>query len=323
MATQPHLISLGWGFVLVTTLSGGANFMRFFNAIQQFNQWRQLKVKRIDGYDLDLRQFCMFVRNKEIEDVRIEEITDWLGLYKQMGFETWTIIKKSMALRKFFEYYGRQKYDVLDYWLIPIPQKTYTMPRVCTPEAFKQLMAAIPVETTAYYHIRNRCLISLIWDTGARLGEIVSLNTTDLDLENKEVVIKTEKSRGMRPFRKLPYGEVTDVTIQKWLKCRAHIALDYDLPEPDALFIGLKATGGKRLALGAAGEIFRKYSNKAKLPVVNAHSLRHHFGTELAKDGCNNSIISEALGHSSLQSSYRYTMVESSDLSRILKKRLR
>jgi len=53
--------------------------MKLYDAIKQFNQWRSLKVKRIDGYDLDLRQFCRFVGNKEIEDVGIEEITDWLS----------------------------------------------------------------------------------------------------------------------------------------------------------------------------------------------------------------------------------------------------
>lgn len=296
--------------------------MKLYDAIKQFNQWRSLKVKRIDGYDLDLRQFCIFVGNKEIEDVGIEEITDWLGRYKSLGFQAWTILKKAMALRKFFEYYGRMKYDVLDYWLIPLPRKEFTMPRVCTEQAYRKLLSVIPIKTTAYYHFRNRCLISLIWDTGARLGEITALDIGDVDLKNNSIVIKTEKSRGMRPFRKIPYSNETGISLKKWLKSRAHIALDYDLPEPEALFIGLKATGGKRLATCAAGEIFRKYSRKAGLPVVNAHSLRHHFGTDLAKRGFNNSLISEALGHAQLSSSFQYTQVNNEDLECALRKRL-
>ncbi|HCC60371.1 MAG: hypothetical protein A2402_01735 [Candidatus Staskawiczbacteria bacterium RIFOXYC1_FULL_37_43] len=299
--------------------------MKLYDGIKQFNQWRALKVKRIDGYDLDLRQFCIFVGNKEIEDVTIQEIVAWLGWYKKLDFAAWTVLKKAMALRKFFEYYGRMKFDVVDYWLIPMPRKEFTMPRVCTEQTYRQLLSVIPKKSTTYYHLRNRCLINLVWDTGARLGEIVALNTGDLDLKNHSIVIKTEKSRGMRPFRKIPYGKESAVSMRKWMRKRTEIAKERDLPQPEALFIGLKGgsgIAGRRLAMCAAGEIFRKYSNKAGLPYVNAHSLRHHFGTDLAKRGFNNSLISEALGHSQLSSSFQYTQVNNEDLEFALRKRL-
>jgi len=299
--------------------------MKLYDAIKQFNQWRALKVKRIDGYDLDLRQFCIYVGNKDIEDITIQEITQWLSWYKRLDFAAWTVLKKAMALRKLFEYYGRMKYDVIDYWLIPLPKKEFTMPRVCTEQTYKQLLSVIPKNSTTYYHLRNRCLINLIWDTGARLGEVVALNVGDVDHKNHAIVIKTEKSRGMRPFRKIPYGKDSAVSMKKWMKKRAEIAKERDLPQPDALFIGLKGgrgIDGNRLAMCAAGEIFRKYSNKAGLPYVNAHSLRHHFGTDMAKKGFNNSLISEALGHAQLSSSFQYTQVNNEDLEVALRKRL-
>jgi len=297
--------------------------MKLYDAIKQFNLWRALKVKRIDGYDLDLRQFCIFVGNKEIEDITIQEVVAWLGWYKKLDFAAWTVLKKAMALRKLFEYYGRMKFDVVDYWLIPMPKKEFAMPRICTETSYRKLLSVIPKRSTAYYHLRNRCLINLVWDTGARIGEITALNVGDVDQKSHAIVIKTEKSRGMRPFRKIPYGKESAISMRKWLRCRGRIALEYELPEPDALFVGLKATGGKRLATCAAGEIFRKYSNKAGLPYVNAHSLRHHFGTDLAIRGFNNSIISEALGHSQLSSSFQYTQIRNEDLELALRKRLR
>ncbi len=296
--------------------------MKLYDAIKQFNQWRALKVKRIDGYDLDLRQFCIFVGNKDIEDITIQEVVAWLGWYKKLDFASWTVLKKAMALRKLFEYYGRMKFDVVDYWLIPMPKKEFAMPRICTETNYRKLLAVIPKKSKAYYHLRNRCLINLLWDTGARLGEVTALNVGDVDQKNHSIIIKTEKSRGMRPFRKIPYGKESAVSMKKWVRCRTQIAKDYKLPEPDALFVGLKATGGKRLATCAAGEIFRKYSNKAGIPYVNAHSLRHHFGTDMAIRGFNNSLISEALGHAQLSSSFQYTQIRNEDLESALRKRL-
>jgi len=155
---------------------------------------------------------------------------------------------------------------------------------------------------------------------------VVALNVGDVDQKGRAIVIKTEKSRGMRPFRKIPYGSESAVSLRKWMKKRADIAKTRNLPQPEALFIGLKGgrgIAGKRLAMCAAGEIFRKYSNKAGLPYVNAHSLRHHFGTDMAKRGFNNSLISEALGHSQLSSSFQYTQIQNEDLEVALRKRLR
>jgi integrase/recombinase XerC len=295
--------------------------MKFKEAIQFFNKFRQLKVEHNNGADSDLKNFAMFMHNCDIENVRAEDVLEYLNYYPEFEFERATLIKKETHLRKFFEFYKRQGYDIVDPYMIPVSRPKFTMPRVCDEKSYRKLIAAIPKDTTAYYHIRNLCLINIIWETGARLGEICALNVSDLDLKNKEVTIKTEKSRGIYPFRKIPWSKDTDYSLPRWLKRRAHIVLEYDLPEPDALFIGLKATGGKRLAVCAAGEIFRKYSNKAGLQIINAHSLRHHFGHQLAKEKISNSVISAALGHSSLQSSYRYSLLNSDELSRVLKKR--
>lgn len=302
--------------------------MRFYEAILQFNQWRVLKVRRIDGYDLDLRQFCIFVKNKNIEDVSIEEITEWIGWYKSLGFESWTVLKKAMALRKFFEYYGRLKYDVVDFWLIPLPPKTFKLPHICSQDEYNSLLNAIPKKTRNYYHIRNRCLITLIWNTGIRISEATNLNIEDVEIENREIIVKTEKSRGMTPFRKLPYNRDVERNLITWLKYRKNICIQTST-ETNALFIGIdsgnisKFVKARRLAGPAAGEVFRKYSKLAKIPCVNAHSLRHHFGRELSKENFNQSLISDALGHSSLQSSRIYTVLESRDLSTILRKRLK
>ena len=200
------------------------------------------------------------------------------------------------------------------------------MPRICTETSYRKLLSVIPKKSNAYYHLRNRCLISLLWDTGARIGEVTALNVGDVDQKNHSIVIKTEKSRGMRPFRKIPYGKESAVSVRKWMRKRTEIAKERDLPQPEALFIGLKGgsgIAGRRLAMCAAGEIFRKYSNKAGIPYVNAHSLRHHFGTDLAIRGFNNSIISEALGHAQLSSSFQYTQIRNEDLELALRKRLR
>jgi len=69
--------------------------------------------------------------------------------------------------------------------------------------------------------------------------------------------------------------------------------------------------------------MLRRYSNRANIPYMNAHSFRHHMGRMLARQGANNSSISNILGHSSLQSSYPYTMMTDKDLEAVYRKHMR
>jgi site-specific recombinase XerD len=153
------------------------------------------------------------------------------------------------------------------------------------------------------------------------------LNVADLDMQNHLVKVKTEKSKGVRPFRVLPYDIFDQQAVEAlpmWLEKRNELLQNLQLEEADTLFFGVRTTKarGRRLAINAIGEIFAKYSNRAGMTVeeyVNAHSLRHHYGNELTRRHFNNSVISEAMGHSQISSSYRYTQLESGDLTETLR----
>src|SRR3989338_973188 len=150
--------------------------MQFKEAIDQFSGWRKFKVKiqTVRGYDQTLRQFCLFLRNPEIEDININHVMDYLNGMKDMGWDQNSFVGKCMALRKFFEFYRLQGYAVINEELIPIMQAERKLPRVATIEEYKKLIGAIPEKTNDPRHIRNFALINLLWDTGARNGEILS-----------------------------------------------------------------------------------------------------------------------------------------------------
>ena len=302
--------------------------MNFNDAIKVFNANRGLRVKggQVNGQDRELRNFAVFMRNCEIETVTDEHIVEWINLFKTLGYTTNTLIKKEEALIQFYKFFKRKGLDVVDPFLIPLTDKEYVKPRVCTDEKYRQLLEVLPVGTDGF-KLRNRVMISLMWNTGMRIGECIALDISSIDIEKKLVTIKTEKSKGVRPFRTIPYdildNEVVEV-LPKWLEKRKELLESIKLEEPEALFFGVKSTNarGKRLALQAMGEIFAKTSRRAGMEreeYVNAHSLRHHFGHALAIKGMNNSVISEAMGHASLSSSFRYTQLESGDLTNLLR----
>lgn len=294
--------------------------MEFKEAIKSFSSWRRFKVKgtTVKGYEMVVKQFCLFVRNKQVEDITIDEVMGWFNLMSDLDWEHNSFVVKAMALRKFFEYMKLTGVSCLDPQLIPIPRPVYTMPRVATEEHYQKLLSVIPANSNDPRHIRNLALVKLYWDTGARNTEILSLNLLDLDLGSKKAVIRTEKARS-KPFREIFWTEDTNEALKRWLKKREQLANLRTFFDKEAVFVSINNQKcGQRMTNKGSGEILRRYCLRAEIPYMNAHSFRHHMGHQLAKNGANNSIISAVLGHSTLNSSFVYTQLHNRELQEAL-----
>jgi len=297
--------------------SAGFCVMKFSEAIDKFKGWRLFKVKgnTVKGYDRELRMFCLFLRNPNIEDIRLQDVMEYLNGMKELGWDHNSFVGKCMAIRKFLEFFRLQGYRVLDENLVPVPHKEYNIPRVADEASYYQLLNAIPKHSHDPRHIRNKAIIKMLWDTGARNGEILQLDVGDVDLQNCRAVIRTEKNKGRRPIREIYWTEETSEAIADWLAKRRHLQTVFHFKDPDALFLSVTGTKeGQRLSVKGVGEMLRHYSNTAKIPYMNAHSFRHHMGHDIIKKGGSAADVMNILGHSSLASSTIYTMMTNKEL---------
>lgn len=295
-------------------------YMKFKEVIDEFTAWRKFKLNgtTLRGNDKDLRLFCLFLRNPEIEQVSLREVMEYLNLMVELGWASNSFVSKCMALKKFFEFCNLRGYRTIDERLIPIPQKQYKIPRIATDEEFKKLLEVIPqfpTTTRDLRHLRNAAIIQLLWDTGARNGEILALDVDDLNLEEKKALIKTEKAKTRRPLREIFWTEKTNEILKLWLAEREKVAQKIMLRDPDALFLSLYNSGsqktrGYRFRPSGVCEMLRNYSNKAGLErPLNAHSMRHYMGRVIIENGGSNSDVTNILGHSCIESSMIYTMM--------------
>jgi site-specific recombinase XerD len=290
--------------------------MLFKDAIDEFTNWRTFKINGTTtrGNDKDLRLFSVFLRNPHIEDITLNDVMEYLNLMKEMGWAHNSFVSKCMAYKKFFEFCNLRGWKVLNENLIPIPQKEYKIPRVATKEEYKKLLDVIPKNTDPR-NVRNEAIIRLLWDTGARNGEILNLDMEDLDLVNNKALIKTEKAKTRRPLREIFWTKETSEAINKWIERRERFKRGNVLRDPNALFIsihnsGANKTRGYRFKPSGVCEMLRGYSNKAGLEkALNAHSMRHYMGRNIIEKGGSNSDVTNILGHSCIESSMIYTMM--------------
>lgn len=297
--------------------------MKLSEAVCQFNNWRNFKVGKstTKGYDLVLKQFCLFTRDCELESVRLTDVMDWFNLMGNLNWDRNSFIPKAIALRKFFEFYQQNGYQVINPWLIPVPSREHSLSRVASEEDYHKLIEAVPTTRKDPRHIRNLAIINLLWDTGARNGELLSLDVNDLNLEKRAAVIRTEKNRGSRPFREIFWTETTNKNLKKWLGKRNELKASFDFKDQDAVFLSLcHIKQGQRLSIKGVGEILRQYCKRADLPYVNAHSFRHHMGHQIIKAGGSNADVANILGHASLQSTMVYTRMSSPEIEQRYRK---
>lgn len=288
--------------------------MRLSEALGKFNEWRAFNVSKgtVASYHRDLRIFCLWMRDCDVEDVTLEHVLEYLKVRQDLKWDRNSFIPTCMALKKFFQYWRQRGILVIDPDLIPTPRKEYKLPRVANENDNRKLMAVIPADSNDGRHIRNRAIVMMLWDTGARNGELMSLDVGDVDLSRMRAVIRTEKNRGRRPFREIFWNGNTNHALKRWIEKREQLAKRIAYEEPDALFVSIMSGGrweksGKRFTVKGVGEMLRRYSDKAGIPPQNAHARRHQRARAIlwSEDG-NLADVMNILGHASLASSSIY-----------------
>lgn len=303
--------------------------MDWKKAIDEFNLWRTFKAKpgTVKGYYGDLKLFALHMIGQgktKITDAKLVDVLKYFEIMRSLEWNENTFCKKAFAIRKFFEFYRRAGHDVINSELIPVPKWSYEMPRIATHEEVRKILAIIPKKGD-HRHCRNLAVIRLLYDTGARVGEICSLNVEDLDLKNNTAQIRTEKARYRRQFRFVKWRPETTTAIKHWLKYRDRLLRLLEKDEP-ALFINLTKDIGNRLSIRSVEESLRRYSQKAKLKrngmsfTINPHSLRHLKGRDTIQKGGDISDVANILGHTRIESSWIYLMTEGKQTDRIHKK---
>ncbi len=270
-----------------------------------------------------------------LEEVDLPHIIWYFKELERLGWKPNGMNLVGIALKKFFEFCHLRGYNVaFSEQLIPVREKEFNIPRVSNIKDFRKLLAQIPSRTNHPNYIRNRAFLLLLWDTGARSGELCMIDDENLKFKSDgsgSAFIKTEKSRGRRPVREIYWTTETGKAIKRWLKKKNELQKKFTFQHSEALFTTItkspgSAIRGSRMTPRGIAEMMRMLSNKAGFPVVtNAHSIRHSFGRDTIQTLHDNSAVSNQLGHASLDSSWVYTMLFGEELKRqwvqVMKKR--
>ena len=175
--------------------------------------------------------------------------------------------------------------------------------------------AAAVVETTGRegaLGVRDRALLELLYATGLRVSELVSLRLEDLDLSARQV---RTVGKG-RKERVVPFGQPAAAALGAWLRARASFAP----AARDAEIVFLNARAGRLTDRSVRRVLDRAVAEAGVSRHASPHALRHSFATHLLAAGADLRSIQELLGHASLSTTQRYTHLDAERLIEVYRK---
>jgi integrase/recombinase XerC len=290
---------------------GGWNVMRVL--IERYLEYLSVEKSYSDqtsrGYLNDLSQFEGFLKENRlavapdgtVDAGRINHVMvrAYLGaLYK--GNKRSTIGRKLSSLRSFFKFLVREQVIAANpAQLLKTPKQEKLIPGVLSVDDAFRLMDS--PEKDSSRHIRDKAILETLYSSGLRVGELVSLDVNDIDLD---VAIVRIMGKGKKE-RIVPLGSKAVAALHIYLGERESWRKK-DVEEK-ALFLNNR---GGRLTSRSIARIVEKYAGRSGLSKhVSPHSLRHSFATHLLDGGADLRGIQELLGHTSLSTTQKYTHV--------------
>jgi len=272
---------------------------RFLDAI-----WmeRGLSTNTLGAYRADLMTLWrgLSERNIAIEAAEKADLLDFIARRVKSGAKPRSTARQLSSYRRFFRYIMREGLRDTDPTAdIDMPRIGRSLPKTLTEDEVDALLRA-PLTDESLGH-RDRAMLELLYATGLRVSELISLKQSQVNFNQGVLRIIGKGDRE----RLIPLGD----EAQRWLKNfidgpRMEILLER---QTDYLF---PTRRGDRMTRQAFWHIIKRYAQKAGIQKkLSPHSLRHAFATHLLNRGADLRVVQLLLGHSDLSTTQIYTHV--------------
>jgi site-specific recombinase XerD len=164
--------------------------------------------------------------------------------------------------------------------------------------------------------LRDKTIVSFLWDTGVRIGEMLIIDASQIDLENKKAVIKTFKRNNHK--REIYWTNETNLLLASWLEVRSQLIQKAKI-RSNALFISMAPQSyGARAGKDVVQKLFRKKRQQLGIDrKITPHSLRHGFGARAVEKNVHPRHLQLMLGHAKLNTTMFYMGCENKETEKI------
>ena len=254
------------------------------------------------AYDSDLRRFSawLLVRGLTLEGVTTSEVEGYLAERYRGQVSSRSLARLISSLRKLYRFLLREgRIDRNPLATIDPPKLGRPLPKTLSEAHVEALLNQAKTDETL--GLRDRAMLELLYATGLRVSELVSLSVAALNL--RQGVVRVTGKGGKE--RLVPLGEEAECWLGRYLQeGRGELLRGR---HSDDLFVTAR---GARMTRQAFWHLIKRYGASAEIRVpLSPHTLRHAFATHLLNHGADLRVVQMLLGHSDLSSTQIYTHV--------------
>ena len=281
-------------------MQGGVELEKLVKKFIYYEQFGQQKSENtIKSYKKDMEQFLEFIKGHEligniceVEELNLRGFVLYLG---SINISKRSISRKLSTLRTFFKYLKENKVIKRNpILLLNNPSFTSKFPVLLKKEELEMLRSVIDV--TKANGIRDRLIVELLYSSGIRASELLSLGENVIDIEEREVNIVGNSDRTVF-FSRIAKKYLLEYLEAKKIKYKEKYNFDI-------IFVN---GSGTRLSDRSLRRIIDRYAKKANLDKeISPHTFRHTFGVYLLEKGMNIHFLQELMGHTSPESTRIY-----------------
>ncbi len=282
----------------------------FKDKIEEFKNYLLIDKKysnaTIQSYTSDLIKYYEFNKNKSLNDIKNNDIKEYLKHLKKSNLSDKSIARNISSIRSFYKYLLIEKYIINNpIEFIELPKLRKSLPKVLSIEEIVQLLN---VELKDNFSYRNKAMLELMYATGLRVSELVSLKVHNVDLD---MALVRTFGKGNKE-RIIPIGDYALESLSEYITNYRESMFKRDVN--DYLFLN---NHGNRMTRQGFFKIIKKQATLNNIKTsFSPHTLRHSFATHLLDYGADLRTIQELLGHSNLSTTQIYTHISKDKLKK-------
>lgn len=263
-----------------------------------------LSRNTLESYRRDLSKFSLWLEKQRAANILQTTHADIQGFLAHLVVEqkakATSTSRAISSLKRLFRYLLRQNKINTDPTLqIATPKLPRSLPKTLTEQDVEQLLQAPDVDTPL--GMRDRTMLEVLYATGLRVSELVSLSVAQVSLDMGVVRVMGKGSKE----RLVPLGEEALDWLRRYLKEARPVLLARKLS--DALFVTQRAEAMTRQMFWY---LIKKHARRGGLSKpLSPHTMRHAFATHLLNHGADLRVVQMLLGHADISTTQIYTHV--------------
>lgn len=268
------------------------------NFITYLHQEQKTTANTEISYQRDLIQMADFLAKEgivEVQKVTKTSLQSYMMYLEEIGRASATISRSLASMKTFFHYVRNQgliDFDPTDGLKAPKLERKF--PQILTVEEMDCLLSQ-PTSNTAK-EVRDKAMLELLYATGMRVTEMLSLNCEDINMTLQCVTCHSRVGD-----RVIPFGSEARRALYNYLAIREEFVTE---KSGDCLF--MNCTGG-RMSRQGFWKIIKYYAKSAGITKdITPHTLRHSFAAHMVANGADLKDVQEMMGHADISTTHLY-----------------